>query len=134
MHYIVAQPSTAHALPLEWSKRVPKRTPLTRESFVKFVRGHKFAVVHFWASWNDHDVRMKKLLESEIPSDLSERIAFATFEVDPAEHHEICRQHKVLNIPFLAFYRDGALVRTSTGVLAPEVITQYFKNLVDETS
>lgn len=77
---------------------------------------------------------MKKLLESEIPSDLSERIAFATFEADPAEHHEIFRLHKVLNIPFLAFYRDGLLMRTRTGMLPQEDITQYLKNLVDETS
>jgi hypothetical protein len=108
MHYIVAHP--AH-LPfwrvignLEWLKRRLGPTPLTHESFWNFVRDKTFAAVHFWASWNGHSIRVRK------------------------------RLHKIFNSPFLAFYRYGALVRTSTGVLSPEVITQYLKNLVDETS
>jgi len=46
---------------------MPQSTPLTPASFVEFVRVHKFAIVHFWAIWNGHDVVMKKLIESQIP-------------------------------------------------------------------
>src|SRR6266566_9826449 len=111
---------------------MPQQTALTHLLFGEFVRAHKFAMIHFWATWHGDDVQMKQLIESQIPGDLLGRVAFATFEVDPAEHHEICRQHNLLNVPFLAFYRDGSLVRTSTGLAAAEVIIQYLTELVDE--
>jgi thioredoxin 1 len=113
---------------------MPQQTPLTNASFSEFVRIHKLAVVHFWAIWNGHDVQMKKLIESQIPDDLSESVAFATFDVDPPEHHEICIQHKILNVPFLAFYRDGSLIRTIVGLHNPEVISQYLRELLNESA
>jgi len=57
---------------------MPQSTPLTPASFVEFVRVHKFAIVHFWAIWNGHDVVMKKLIESQIPD---------------------CKQHRILSLP-----------------------------------
>jgi thioredoxin-like negative regulator of GroEL len=107
-------------------------TPLTDTSFSQFVRGHRFALVHFWAVWNAYDLRMRALLESQIPSDLSDRVAFGTLDIDPAEHVELCKQHGVRNVPFLAFYRDGSLVRTLTGLRVPEVIVQHLRELVDQ--
>jgi hypothetical protein len=41
---------------------------------------------------------------------------------EPPEHHEICRRHDIRNIPFLAFYRDGSLVGTVTGLQKQEVL------------
>ena len=35
--------------------------------------------------------------------------AYGRLDVDPPEHWGICRQHNVLNVPFLALYRDGTL-------------------------
>jgi len=57
---------------------MPQSTPLTPTSFVKFVRVRKFAMVHFWAISNGHDVEMKELIESQIPDDLANRVALAT--------------------------------------------------------
>ena len=99
-------------------------------SFFEFVRVHKFVMVHFWAIWNGHDIEMKRLIESEIPDDLAKRVALATFNVDPPEHHELCREHHLINLPCLEFYRDGSLLRTSIGLIEPAVITQYLKELV----
>jgi hypothetical protein len=66
-------------------------------------------------AWNAYDRNLKRLLEQRVPEDLRNQIAFGTFDVDPAEHWEICRQHAVLNLPFLAFYRDGTCLETLTG-------------------
>jgi thioredoxin-like negative regulator of GroEL len=105
-------------------------TVLTDITFPEFVCLHRFALVHFWAPWNGYDLEMRKIIESQLRDDLSERVAFGSLEIDPAAHHEICRQHKLLNVPFLAFYRDGALVHTSTGLLTAEVLILRLRELV----
>jgi len=53
---------------------------------------------------------------------LRDRLTIGTIEVDPPEHHEICRQHKIVNIPFLAIYRDGSLVGTVTGLHKQKIL------------
>jgi len=108
----------------------PQHTPLTSDTFSELVRGHRFVVIHFWAAWNGYDPLMQRLLESQIPDDLRESVTFARFDIDPPAHHELCRQHDVLNVPFLAFYRDGSLIRSVTGMRTPEVITEYLRELV----
>jgi hypothetical protein len=57
--------------------------------------------------------RYPALESQQIPNDLADKIAFATFDVDQAGHGEICLEHKIRNIPFLAFYRDGSLIRSN---------------------
>ena len=109
---------------------MPQQTPLTHTSFSEFVSAHQFAVIHFWASWNAYDIQMRRLIESQIPDEFRECVAFAMFDIDPAEHHEICRQHRVLNVPFLAFYRAGSLVRTETGLPKPELFAGFLRDLV----
>ncbi len=112
----------------------PSITTLTHTTFQKFVRSHRFVVIHFWAAWNGYDVMMRKLIESSIPEEFHARIQFATFDVDPPEHHEICREHKVMGPPFLAYYRDGRLVQTVIGLQKPEVMIQNLKRLVDDVT
>ena len=97
-------------------------TPLTADSFFEFVQAHRFALVHFWASWNGHDVQMKAFLDMEIPAELRELVAIGSMEVDPPEHHDICRRLKIVNIPFLAFYRGGSLIGTVTGLGKREIL------------
>ena len=108
---------------------MPHQMPLTHISFEEFVGGPKYALIHFWAAWNGYDVQMRNLIESHIPDEVSQPIAFGSLEIDPAEHHEICARHKLLNVPFLAFYRDGMLIRTTTGLLTAGVLTQYLRDL-----
>ena len=68
--------------------------------------------------------------ESPIAATLIDLIAFATLDVDPPEHHQLCRDHKLMNVPALAFYRDGSLNRTGTGLLAPEAFDRYLTELI----
>jgi len=105
-------------------------TDLTSASFLSFVQANRYAVVHFWAEWNGYDAKMKDLLEGRIPDDISKNIAFGRFDTGPAEHWEICRELRVLGVPFLAFYRDGKLVKTLSGLREEDVLIGHFRELL----
>jgi len=105
-------------------------TALTLETYESFVKANRFAVVHFWASWNGHDKRMKNFLTTELPGDVGRSIAIGTFDTDSAEHHEFCRQLKILNLPFLAFYRDGKMVDSQIGFGKPSELLERLSKLV----
>jgi len=109
---------------------MPEFTELTSVSLSEFVRLNRFAVVHFWAAWNGYDAEMREILASQLPRDLSERVAFGTFDTSPPEHHEVCRQHGILSLPFLAFYRDGALFRSVAGRRPAEIVSNHLTELV----
>jgi thioredoxin-like negative regulator of GroEL len=95
---------------------------LADTSFNQFVTGHRFVIVHFWASWNRHDDQMRAFLELELPENVRNQIAIGTLDVDPPEHHGLCLSHNVRNLPFLAFYRDGVLFGTLTGMQKQEAL------------
>ncbi len=90
-------------------------TELTNASFEDFIRANRFAVVHFWATWNGYDATMKDLLGSQSLVDVGQQIAFGRFDTDSPEHHDLCTQLKVFHLPFLASYRDGSLVNGYDG-------------------
>jgi thioredoxin 1 len=105
-------------------------TELTHLSFPDFLRTNRFVLLHFYASWNGYDVKMKELLEHHIPAELSGLVAIGKMDVDPVEHHDICRQHKLINLPSLALYRDGALIQTVTGMRRSDEIAEYLRELI----
>ena len=93
-------------------------TELTASSFEPFFTHHKFAVVHFWAKWNNYDREMRRLLD-DLPTAIKAAIALGSLDIDPSEHHALCRAHDVLNVPALAFYRNGSHVHTAMIGLKP---------------
>ncbi len=100
-------------------------TPLTSDGFDAFVVSHKLVVVHFWARWNGYDAEMTRLLEEEAPA----QIQFGAVDTDQRENWELCTRLDIRNLPFLAFYREGALVATLTGVQKDKTLDQL-RNLV----
>ena len=104
--------------------------PLNPETFLKFVVSHRYAVIHFWAPWNERDGLMNGFLESGIPGKLRRQIAFASFNIDVPEHIELVRQHKVFDVPLIAFYRDGLLVQTETGGCGFGKTAKHLRELV----
>lgn len=101
---------------------------LTHDSFGDFVQNNRLAVVHFWAAWNAYDLEMRELLDQVVPAE----IAFGGVDVDQPEHLAICQEHRILNLPFLAFYRDGVLVQTLAGVRDLQTIVSVL-NLLQPT-
>jgi hypothetical protein len=68
----------------------------------------------------------------QMPEELAGHTAFARFDVDPPEHLQICRDHRVLNVPFVAFYRDSLLIPTVTGLREADVIVRFLQELVNQ--
>ena len=104
--------------------------PLNPETFFKFVVSHRYAVIHFWAPWNERDGLLNKFLASGVSGKLRRQIAFASFNVDVPEHIELVRQHKVFDVPLIAFYRDGLLVQTETGGCGLGITAKHLRELV----
>ena len=105
-------------------------TSLTNATFYDFVRTHRFAVIHFWAVWNNQDIQMREAIESGTTAEFLGQIQFAMFDIDPPENWDICREHKVMGPPFLAYYRDGRLVQTVIGLQKPDAMTRNFTSLI----
>ena len=103
--------------------------PLSHETFLEFLIGHRFVVVHFWAPWNERDRLMERMLAS-LASDKASQVAFASLNIDLPEHIELARQHKVFDVPLLAFYRDGLLIRTTTGMYSRGVLAKHLRELI----
>jgi thiol-disulfide isomerase/thioredoxin len=103
--------------------------PLSQETFLEFLIGHRFVVVHFWAPWNERDRLMERMLAS-LASDKASQVAFASLNIDLPEHIELARQHKVFDVPLLAFYRDGLLIRTTTGMYSRGVLAKHLRELI----
>ena len=102
-------------------------TPLTPASLGPFVTRNRLALIHFWATWNRYDQEQQRIIEQEIPCDLAAHVAFGSFDVDPPEHHSICRDLKILNIPFLALYQNGVLVFRRVGVLSRDGLMRLLR-------
>ena len=58
-------------------------------------------------------------------------IAFAEFDVDPTDHHDICRDLNVHGPPFLALYRDGVLVTTRVGLMERADLQAFLDGLLN---
>ena len=110
------------------SQKMPN--PLSTRNFDEFVLRHPLAVVHFWAPWNEADRLMNQLLQFQLPEKLRRQVAFASVNIDLVEHLELIRQHKVFDVPFLVFYRDGLAVQNSMGLHGPGVITKHLQELI----
>jgi thioredoxin 1 len=102
--------------------------PLNQETFLEFLVSNRFVVIHFWAPWNERDRLMERLLTS-LASDKASQVAFASLNIDLPEHIELARQHKVFDVPLLAFYRDGLLIRTTTGMHTRGGLTRHLREL-----
>ena len=102
-------------------------TTLTDITFSDFVRENRLAIVHFWAVWNGYDAQMTQVLQRVIPAETRGAISVGTFNTDRPEDWAICRELKVLNLPFLAFYRDGSLIQTLVGFNEPHIMEQINK-------
>ena len=91
---------------------------------------NEHVLIHFWAAWNRYDDQQRRIIESDIPADVADRIKFGSLEVDPPEHHAICMELKILSVPFFALYRQGVLVGTRTGALDRENMLQLLRTFI----
>jgi hypothetical protein len=92
-------------------------TRLTRETYAAFVGGHRFAAVLFDAPAWDMTYRLgteQRFASAAVAMD--GRAAFGFVDVDGPEEVELCRMLPLANVPTVAYYRDGTLVRAVIGI------------------
>ena len=76
-------------------------------------------MIHFWAAWNTIDKQNDGSPGAGSTGTTEpDRIRQADVDQLPT-HSDILKQHKILNLPFLAFYRDGLLVEIVIGMIGP---------------
>ena len=75
---------------------------------------------------------MGEMIEGQVPPELQSQIAFGRLDIDPPQHWDLCRQHNLVNVPFLAFYRDGRLVETLTGLREHHILAQHLRQLTSQ--
>lgn len=86
---------------------------LTGEDFLAFVQAKPAAAIHFDAEWDvgGRPVTRLKMLEAE--QVLSDHANFG--EVDCDRELALAKSIPVLNVPLVAYYRDGKLVASLIG-------------------
>jgi len=86
---------------------------LTAAGYAAFVASNRIAVVHFDAEW---DVAYRPIVRrrmAEVEREFGERASVG--EVDIDAHPELATSIPILNVPTVAYYRDGRLVSALIG-------------------
>lgn len=85
----------------------------TTDKFAEFVRSKRITVIHFDATW---DVGNRPIAQCQMRLAhirFGTEVAFA--EVDVDTEADLARQAGVLNVPAIAYYRDGKFVAALLG-------------------
>ena len=86
---------------------------LASAEFESFVSGAPSAAIHFDAEWDmAYRGRARQRME-EAERSFGARVRFA--EVDIDREPELARSIPIMNVPAVAYYRDGRLVAALTG-------------------
>lgn len=89
---------------------------VTDASFASDVlQSDKPVLVDFWAEWCAPCRKIEPLLE-EIASEMGDKIRIVKVNID--ENPETTRAYRVMSVPTLTVFKDGAPVRSVTGARA----------------
>jgi len=95
----------------------PKDVPVTilkADTFQAFVETHDHVFIHFAAAWNGYD-RMFIPDVVNAARQLGNKIHFAAVDIDEKENFNICVEHRVSSVPFIAIYKDGKIIESGAG-------------------
>lgn len=87
--------------------------PLDRHQFESFIAAKLAAAVHFDAEWNSSCRTVTRRQMQEAEASLSEQVNLG--EVDCDASPELAKSIRVLNVPSVAYYKDGKLVAVLIG-------------------
>jgi hypothetical protein len=95
---------------------MPEITQLCRDIYERFIHDNRFATVLFDApTWNTTYKQTSSDFQS-IADKLGQLAAFGFVDVDDPSMVEICRTIPVVNVPLIAYYKDGKLIKGIVGV------------------
>ena len=86
----------------------------TNTSFDELLQSEKLVIVDFWATWCG-PCRMLSPLPDEVEAEMADKIEVVKVNVDDAD--EIAMRFRIMSIPTLLFFKNGAMVDRSVGAM-----------------
>ena len=86
----------------------------TNTGFDELLQSEKLVIVDFWATWCG-PCRMLSPLLDEVEAEMADKIEVVKVNVDDAD--EIAMRFRIMSIPTLLFFKNGAMVDRSVGAM-----------------
>ena len=86
----------------------------TNTNFEELLQDGKLVIVDFWATWCG-PCRMLSPLLDEVEAEMADKIEVVKVNVDDAD--EIAMRFRIMSIPTLLFFKNGAMVDRSVGAM-----------------
>jgi thioredoxin len=86
----------------------------TNTNFDGLLESEKLVIVDFWATWCG-PCRMLSPLLDEVEEEMADKITVVKVNVDDAD--EIAMRYRIMSIPTLLFFKNGALVDRTVGAM-----------------
>ena len=86
----------------------------TNTSFDELLQSEKLVIVDFWATWCG-PCRMLSPLLDVVEAEMEDKVEVVKVNVDDAD--EIAMRFRIMSIPTLLFFKDGAMVDRSVGAM-----------------
>ena len=86
----------------------------TNTSFDELLQSEKLVIVDFWATWCG-PCRMLSPLLDEVEEEMADKIEVVKVNVDDAD--EVAMRFRIMSIPTLLFFKNGASVDRSVGAM-----------------
>ena len=86
----------------------------TNTNFNELIADSKLVIVDFWATWCG-PCRMLSPLLDEVEAEMEDKVEVVKVNVDDAD--EIAMRFRIMSIPTLLFFKNGAMVDRSVGAM-----------------
>ena len=93
----------------------------TNTSFDELLQSKKLVIVDFWATWCG-PCRMLSPLLDEVEEEMADKIEVVKVNVDDAD--EIAMRFRIMSIPTLLFFKNGAMVDRSVGAVPKSALVE----------
>ena len=93
----------------------------TNTSFDELLQSEKLVIVDFWATWCG-PCRMLSPLLDEVEEEMADKIEVVKVNVDDAD--EVAMRYRIMSIPTLLFFKNGAMVDRSVGAMPKSALVE----------
>ena len=93
----------------------------TNTSFDELLVDEKLVIVDFWATWCG-PCRMLSPLLDEVEAEMADKVEVVKVNVDDAD--EIAMRFRIMSIPTLLFFKNGAMVDRSVGAMPKSALVE----------
>ena len=91
----------------------------TNTSFDELLQSEKLVIVDFWATLCG-PCRMLSPLLDEVEEEMADKIEVVKVNVDDAD--EVAMRFRIMSIPTLLFFKNGAIVDRSVGAMSKSAL------------